>query len=246
VIRVGFHEVSSRSKYDFDKEDKSDIVLLMLGENKAGENASTLALANDFTIPIITPLETAVVGQSVSGTSLTGRVNGSCLQWMQRRQVYSFIPIFAEPGCSGTLMFTGDDIVVGCFKGTRDVKSTVTRGVIVPFPLWKNVQWVDCECANPGSEHQVIAFGTTKVKGPEGFPSYLKLSKCNARSFQKAIASKNSDHDMGGGVDNGYGDGESSAATPCFMTLLLAFGARRRSECVLHFVGHLTNSRVLA
>jgi outer membrane murein-binding lipoprotein Lpp len=139
VIRVGFHKSSTERGYNFGTSPHTDIVFLELAANQMKNEGEDRPV-----IPTIVPHDEPVVADNVSGTSLSGRVNGSRLQWMDKNKIYSFIPTFAEPGCSGTLMFTTGDIIVGCFKGTQTMNPNITRGVIVPFPKWDQVQWLDC------------------------------------------------------------------------------------------------------
>jgi hypothetical protein len=190
VIRVGFHKDSSGSEYKFDGNPHTNIVFLELEEK-----AETLVEA-PLTIPIIAPLDFEFMTYYVSGTSLSGRVNGSGLQWNDDKKVYSFIPSIAGPGCSGTLMYTARDIIVGIFKGTREMNRA--RGLIVPFPKWDQVEWFDCTAQlAPFNDHDNTL---------EGFHWYLTLGECKPRSFQ---TSSNSPH-FGDGMRSGIDSDEDS------------------------------------
>ena len=150
VKNVGFHRMAIEDTVEFQKNPQVDILFLELEEAPIA--------AKNCGVPIITPIAVSDVDElnmcsSVSGTSLSGRVNGTSVQNLRNKNgctsgIISFIPSFAEGDRSGTVMFGlradgKTPTALGCFKGfMANKKETIEkRGCIVTFPDWNDVKW---------------------------------------------------------------------------------------------------------
>jgi hypothetical protein len=130
ITSVGFHKkvIDEHVDQPLVQSDCSliDIVFLQL----AGKPR---IISDEFVIPEIIPVIQNVsvtapdfIGrqQNVSGTALSGRVNGKSLQFDIKTKCFSFLLNFAEKGTSGAVMYTtgtgeNQQQAMGCFKGSK-------------------------------------------------------------------------------------------------------------------------------
>jgi hypothetical protein len=194
VTSVGFHtkvmKKNANEKLPASVGSLIDIVFLKL----SGKPPSSI-VSDKFAIPEIIPVDAGSVlepgQQNVAGTALSGRVNGTGLQYDNKKNVFSFLADFAEKGTSGTVMYTaiGDNQqALGCFKGTSNDGSAGMhlRGIIVPFPRWEDIEWIECK-------KQPESFGTTftlpsglqmeRTVQRDGCSMYLTLARCMEHDF---------------------------------------------------------------